>query len=279
MPYQASGRDVPRSAASFTGSRSSVQPENVMDSTELVELVARRHAILRAVSGSPRARRELVDDLEDAKSTVYEGVTQLLEAGLIEQTDDGLCPTLLGSVALRRYEEVARTAGLSPVLGRLPADAIDPVVFLDAEFVTPDAGSVGRHLEYAHHLLETADDVRGVVPAASTENVEVVTDRVKAGELTAEFVLSTELVDSLRRRRDDDVASLLDSGAVLWQTERHVPFGVFVVRGEDSRMGIEFRDGNLVTGSLLNETAESVDWAEEQLSRYGAGAERVTALR
>ncbi|WP_192918539.1 transcriptional regulator FilR1 domain-containing protein [Salinigranum salinum] len=94
-----------------------------------------------------------------------------------------------------------------------------------------------------------------------------------------EFVLSEALADSLRRRRDDAVTSLLDSGTVLWRTASHVPFGVFVVRGEESRMGIEFRDGNLVTGLLLNETVESIDWAEERISRYRSDAERVRASR
>ena len=249
------------------------------DAADLVELVARRHGILRVVSETPRERHELVDDFEDAKSTVYKGVAQLLEMGLVEQTDDGLRPTLFGSVALRRYEELARTAELRPVLDDLPAESIDPVVFVGSEFVTPDAGSVGRHLEYAHQPLETADDVRGVVPVASTENIAVVSDRVNSGELTAEFVLSGELADSLRRRQDDAVTSLLDSGTVLWRTVSHVPFGVFVVRGPESRMGIEFRDGNLVTGLLLNETVESIDWAEERISRYRSNAERVRARR
>jgi hypothetical protein len=117
---------------------------------------------------------------------VYKGVAQLLEMGLVEQTGDGLRPTLFGSVALRRYEDLARTAELRPVLDDLPAESIDPVVFVGSEFVTPDAGSVGRHLEYAHQLLETADDVRGVVPVASTENVDVVSDRVNSGALTAD---------------------------------------------------------------------------------------------
>jgi predicted transcriptional regulator len=249
------------------------------DTSELVDLVARRHGILRALSEKPRERHQLVDDLEDAKSTVYKGVAQLLNLELIKQTEDGLRPTLFGSVALRRYEEVAQTANMSPVLGGLPAEAIDPVVFIRSEFVTPEAGSVGRHLEYAHHLLETADDVRGVVPAASTENINVVSDRVEADELTAEFILSEELVDSLLRRQDNTVATLLDSGTVLWQTSNPVLFGVFVVRGEESRMGIEFRDGNLVTGLLLNDTAESVKWAEEQISSHKSDAQRVTMGR
>lgn len=249
------------------------------DAAGLVELVSRRHGILRVLSKTPCERHELIDNLEDAKSTVYKGVTQLLEMGLIKQTDDGLCLTLFGSVTLRRYGELAQTAELRPVIDDLSAGSIDPVVFVGSEFVTPDAGSVGRHLEYANQLLETADDVRGVVPVASTENVDVVSDRVHSGGLTAEFVLSGELADSLLRRQDDAVSSLLDSGTILWRTASRVFFGVFVVRGETSRMGVEFRDGNLVTGLLLNETAESVNWAEAQISRYRSDAERVRVSR
>jgi hypothetical protein len=58
---------------------------------------------------------------------------------------------------------------------------------------------------------------------ASTENIDVVSDRVNAGTLTAEFVLSGALADSLRRRQDDAVTSLLDSGTVLWRTASTFP--------------------------------------------------------
>jgi predicted transcriptional regulator len=243
---------------------------------ELVEILARRHEILRALSVTPRERHELVEELDDAKSTVYKGVSQLLEMELIRPTTDGLRPTMFGSVALRRYEELERTAELRSFLGDLPPDAIDPVVFVGCEFVRPDTGSVGRHLERTHQLLKTARDVRGVVPAASTENVEVVRERVNDGKLSAEFVLAGELADSLLRERPAVVESLLDNGAVLWRTDNSVPFAVFVVRdGEASRMGIEFRDENLVTGLLLNDTADSIDWAEQQIARFKTDTERV----
>ena len=246
------------------------------DTEELVEVLARRHEILRALSVTPRERHELVDELEDAKSTVYKGVSQLLEMELICSTSDGLRPTMFGSIALRRYEELKQTAELRSFLGDLPPDAIDPVVFVGCEFVRPGTGSVGRHLERAHRLLITARDVRGVVPAASEENVEVVRERVSDGELTAEFVLAGELADSLLKERPAAVESLLDDGAVLWRAESSVPFAVFVVGdGELSRMGIEFRDENLVTGLLLNDTAESIDWAEQQIARFKTDAERV----
>lgn len=66
------------------------------DASDLVEIVSRRHEILRTLQTTPRERHDLVDDLDDAKSTVYKGVTQLRELGLVEQTPDGLSPTLSG---------------------------------------------------------------------------------------------------------------------------------------------------------------------------------------
>lgn len=246
------------------------------DATELVDLVARRHGIIHALQRRPRARHHLVDDLNDAKSTVYKGVTQLVDAGLVKQTAEGLSPTLLGEVALRRYEELARTAELETALASLPADAIDPVVFVGSEFIAPDAGAVDRHLEYVNHLLETARDVRGVVPAAASENVDVVRDRVARGELTVEFVLSEALADTIQSEQTEAVTTLADDGATLWRTERDIPFGVFVARGDDTtEMGVEFRDGYLVIGLALNDTTESIAWAEAFVDRYTADAERM----
>jgi DNA-binding HxlR family transcriptional regulator len=57
-----------------------------MDGADLTELLGLRHGVLRALVESPRPRHELVDALPDSKSTVYKGLTQLEEAGLVERT-------------------------------------------------------------------------------------------------------------------------------------------------------------------------------------------------
>lgn len=247
------------------------------DATELIEVLFRRHRILRTLTETPRKRYELVDESTDSKSTVYKGVSQLLEADLIEQTNEGLRPTLFGSVALSRYEELARTADFGPLIDDLSPDTIDPVVFVGAELITPDADSVGQHLDYAQHLLETANTVRGVVPAATSENISLIKERASGGQLTAEFVVSTELADILRREQTAALESLLDEEVTLWECESEIPFGFFTIcEGDMKKMGIEFRDGNLVTGLLLNDTVESVNWAKEQFNQYRVHAEHIS---
>lgn len=105
----------------------------------------------------------------------------------------------------------------------------------------------------------------------------MIAERVAADELSVEFVLSADLADALRTNRAKALAGALNDGASLWRTEQSVPFGVFVVHGETKQMGIEFRDGTLQTGLLLNESAESITWAESQIDNYVSDAERVTA--
>ena len=248
----------------------------MVDARNLTDVLSRRHAILRVLSESPRERHELVDEFDDAKSTVYKGVSQLENLGLLEHTGEGLRPTLFGVAALRRYEELARTADLASFLTDLPPDAIDAEVFVGSELVAPRTEDVDRHLNRARTLLTEAEVVRGVVPAASSDNVAIVRDRTAAGQLTAEFVLTTELVGVLRREMPGTLETLLDGGVTLWETEEDVPFGTYVARGRTkTRMAIEFRDGNLVTGLLLNDTAESLQWAEDQFKRYRENAKRV----
>jgi DNA-binding transcriptional ArsR family regulator len=245
-------------------------------SEELLDLLARRHAILRAVRDSPRRRHELVGEFKDAKSTVYKGITQLEDAGLIKRTDQGVRATLYGVAALQRYEELERTTALAQFLADLPPDAIDPAVFVGSELVAPATGTVDRHLSRARELLEMADTFRGVAPVASIRNIHLLQNQAASGQLTAEFVLSTELVDAVRDEDPDILSELSDRGVTLWQTNEHVPFGVYVMEHpEGTQAAVEFRDGELVTGLLINDTDKSISWAIEQFGRYKQNGIRI----
>lgn len=249
----------------------------MIDDTDLVEILSRRHDMLRALDERPRTRRELADDLDDDNSTVSEGVSQLLEVGVIEQTDDGLAPTLFGSVALGRYDELIGTADLGGLLADLPADAVDPSVFVDAELVVPQSGAADRHRQRAREHLDAATVVRGVVPAASAETVVTVGDRLATDRFTAEFVLTTDVVETLRATHPGAIDRIVDAGGTLWQIDESVPFGWYVLREPTTaHVAIEFRDGSLVTGLLLNDTAESIRWGQEQFRAY---RERATRLQ
>lgn len=216
----------------------------------------------------------LVDHLADSKSTIYKGVSQLAELGLIESGHDGLSPTAFGVVALERYDELARTAEFDAVLGNLPPDAVAPSALLDAEVVTPDDRFVDRHLTRVEALLRDADRIRGFSPAVSPETVSIFHRRIVGDEVPAELILHEDIVAHLRAAHPDAVEGVRSaSHATLYRTDRDLPFTLLLVSSADGEaFCLESGDEGVARGLVLNDTAAGVRWAErvyEQQKRDG----------
>jgi predicted transcriptional regulator len=241
-----------------------------MDGSDLTELLGLRHEILRAIVDKPRPRHELVDALSDSKSTVYKGLTQLAEAGLIERTDGGFTPTLFGVAALSRFESLADTAGYGDLLVDLPGDAVDPAALVGATVVRPDDSDAERHLEAVWDLLAGADRVRGIAPVVSPGYVDRFRAILDAG-LDAVLVLPAGVVETLRRDHADALADVAERAA-LYETGDPIPFGVIVTDGSPARMAIELREGALITGLITNQTPAAAAWARATVDRYHEGA-------
>jgi hypothetical protein len=95
-------------------------------------------------------------------------------------------------------------------------------------------------------------------------------------DFTAEFVLTETLAEGLTAHDSAVIASLVDCGVKLWETDETVPFGLYIARrGDTSQIAIEFRDGDLVTGLLANDTAESVAWAKQTFEQFRERAMRL----
>ncbi|RXK49420.1 helix-turn-helix transcriptional regulator [Halorientalis pallida] len=244
-----------------------------MNGEDLTELLRLRHGVLRALTEQPRPRYELVDALPDSKSTIYKGLSQLQEAGLVERVEDEFRPTLFGVVALSRFDELADTARFGDLLADFPGGTVDPTALAGATVVRPDETDVERHLDAVWELLENADRVRGVTPVVSPGYVEQFRALLDGG-LGAELVLPEAVLDSLR---DDhaDALTAVAARADLYETTATVPFGVLVTVDTPRRMAIELRDGPLITGLVTNDTPSACDWAEATVDRFQDDAVRI----
>jgi len=246
-----------------------------MDGDGLAELLRLRHDILAVLADERYARHEVIDELPDSKSTVYKGLSQLQEAGLVERADDGFALTLFGVAALARYRTLTDTAAVGDLLAALPGTAVDPAALVGADFVRPRESDAERHLAAFWELLDEAERVSGVVPVVSPGYLDRFISALDRG-LGAELVLPADVVDSLRTAHPDELSTALER-AVLSETTAEVPFGVLVTEGAEPRMAIELRDGPLITGLLVNDTPDALDWAERTVTRFRAGATRVDA--
>lgn len=244
-----------------------------MNGDELVELLLRRHDLLRALAEDPRERHVLADALPDSKSTVYKGVTQLTEAGLLAEGPDGLTPTLRGRLALARYGELAAVADLD-LLDGIPGEAIDPDSLVGATVVRPDETDAERHLDAFWDLLDGATAVEGLAPVVSPGYVERFGEYV-AGGLSADLVLPADLTAHLRAEHAPALDRLGEADVRLRETPEELPFGLLVVDSPDGEVvAIELREGGLVTGILVNDTPDAVRWARDTIERYRRDADR-----
>lgn len=258
---------------------SDVEPEELAaNADELIEVLSRRHNILRSLRDAPKERHVLVDCLNDSKSTVYKGASQLQELSLIESTSEGLQPTLFGIVALERYDELARTAGLGGLLADLPPKAIAPSALVGAEAVHPVSHSVDRHLVRGKTMLRNAKRICGFSPAISPEYVSLLHQRIVNDSVFVELVLTEEIVTHLRQEYAAVVEDVLSAENVtLYRTESELPFTLLLVSSTDStEFCIELGEEGLATGLIINDTTTGLRWAETVYEREKRAAERVS---
>lgn len=257
--------------ADVPGERSMVDPPDVLT------VVARRSDILRTLQAEPRERHVLVDHVDASKSTVYKGVSQLRDLGLVEATEDGLEPTLFGTVALDRYEAFARAADLADVLSALPAEAIDPPALVGADSVVPDSTDTTRHHEEIAALLEEATTVRGFSPAIAPTYVSTIYDRLDEDGFALEFVLPRHLVEFLRTDRQaalDDIRA--SNSATLYETDADVPLTLLLMdMDEGTQVCIEPGEDADAIGLVRNDTDEARRWGERAFERVRETAEPV----
>ncbi|WP_254763406.1 helix-turn-helix transcriptional regulator [Natrinema marinum] len=244
-----------------------------MDGDGLVELLQLRHDVLDELADEQYSRHELIDVLPDSKSTIYKGLSQLQESGLVERTEDGLKLTLLGVVALARYRTLADTADTGDLLAEFPGSSVDPKALVGADVVRPDESDVERHLEAFWELLDDADHITGITPVVSPGYI----DRFRSfldGGLTADLVLPEEVLKSFQSTHPNELSTLSDR-VVLSKTTTEIPFGILVTEGSYPRMAIELRDGPLITGLVVNDTPDAIEWARETIDRFRANATQV----
>jgi len=240
------------------------------DAEELIDCLVRRNDLLAVLCDEPMERYELVDHVPASKSTVYKGVAQLHDLGLIERTARGLEPTLLGTLAHERYRELAAVASFSGLLSSLPRESpIEPTALRGATAITPTDHDVDRHFTYVERLLREADRVRGFTPIGSPRYVSIFAERVGEG-LRADLVLETDLADRIAAADPRTLAALLAHENVsLHRTDSALPFGLAIGAFDgNEQVLVELRDGPTMTGVITNDSPDCRDWAERVYEEY-----------
>ncbi|MFB6270686.1 MAG: helix-turn-helix transcriptional regulator [Halobacterium sp.] len=248
-------------------------------SADVLEELARRSELLRALRAGPQPKRDLVESLSLSRSTVDRAVRDLESRGFVER-DDGVTLTLHGRLVLDAYDEFTDTLSAvddaQVVLDPLPADAtIDPVLLRGASVVGPDPVSPQRpFVAYQEHLRD-AVGVRGFAPAVLEDNVPLFRERIVADGLDVDLTVSPDALDELLSAYADSIDEALASGHLtLRRATETLEYALMLVdQPEHTVVCALFYDERGLVGSLHNDAPDAVRWAEQVYERVRNAAE------
>lgn len=237
-----------------------------------------RTAILRALDDRSLNERDLRDRLGAPRSTVHQNVGKLVDRDWIEETGDGYRTTWIGSIMLEEYESYARNVEtaerLEPLLSYVDESAVNLAVLHDVEVTTSRPNQPNAAIKRVAELLAGANSVRTFTPYLVPRFVDLLGEKVAAGDLDVEALLTATAGDALRREHAEAVAAAVDHEAVTYyRYEGTLPFALSLV--DDTVVLGAFDDRGHPRTVAETESSAARTWATSVYERYRNRARRV----
>lgn len=251
---------------------------------DALELVASRLDLLE-FARAPRDKRTLVAELPYAYSTVDWAVRELEGVGLIQRTAAGYMSTSIGKQIVGRYRTLLATLAellaARDLLAHLSADCpLPPAVFVKATIERADETTPYRLIAGVRDRLDTADQVRLLLPALPTPQLlDVCHHRVVRHGTTLELVTNPALADTLTTDFPGPLTEMTaaSGGAITAYVTDLPSFGVLLTDSAASpTVSILVYDQQTVYGAIHPETETAHTWVEAYYERIRDTATEIT---
>lgn len=253
------------------------------DPRELVSTLARRQELLAELAEGEREKPDLVAACSASRSTVNRAIRDLETLGVVERRAGGYGLTLAGRLLVERFADLtaamADVVAAGDLLSALPPDAlVDPRLLRGASVSRSREPAPNRPLDHAVELVESADRLRGFLPAITLPRLpRLFHDRVCDG-LDAELVYEGRLVDEVLAEQTELVAEMVAHGFRAFRAPE-LPFGLLVTEddeGEHVCVAVYGERADL-RGVVHNDSPPAVEWARECYAAYREEATEITA--
>lgn len=250
--------------------------EFIARSTNRVQLLE----TLRDLDGATRA--DLRASLSASRTTVTRNLNALEERGWVRQEDGayvlapGVDAIVDGFLDLEGI--VATVDHLQPFLQWTTREAFDVDLehLEDAEITVAEPGNPWAMVNAHVATLRESDDLALALPVAGLHGYEVLHERVLAGEVTVDSVVTDGVAESMTT--DPEFAPLTADllaadGFEMHRTTTEMPFFVGVL---DDVVQVGVDEGGEPRALLETENDIVREWAREKLAAYRRTAEPVT---
>lgn len=261
------------------------------DSTDPVDRIsflarseARVEILERLLRSGPATRRDLREDLDASRSTVARSLNALEELDWVRQESNTYRLSPAGELVTAEFLELAETIRtteeLSGFASWFPFSEFDLELELlrDADVTVHSGGDPYAPGRAQNEFVRAADRFRGALPSIDLEGTKLAHERVLAGELETELVVS-EAVE--RTIVSGEYAALfrekLATGrSTVLVSEELFPFYLGLSDDGTVQLGVEDDDG--FPRALLESSSTPIrEWAEDLYADYRSEARPLTA--
>ena len=256
--------------------------------TDQIAFLARsstRVRVLEELSNSgPTTRSACRERLDASRSTVTRALSSLEARGWIESDGRSYELTPVGEIVatsfLELVEDLEVTADLRPFLEWFPYGAtdLDLADLRDANVTAASEADPYAPARRQSELLGAVTEFRGFLPALDREGSELVHERITAGQLRAEVVVSSAVADALSTA---DYAHLhremLETGRLtLFVVDDELPYYIGLTGRGAVHVGVQGDDG-FPRALVVTETDGARAWAESVYDACVSDARELTA--
>lgn len=246
-----------------------------------LDVLDRRERFVAVLADGPLWKRDLQDELDVSRSTVYKAIRDLEELGLVERRDDGYDLSIVGRRLYERrqqfHEVAAEIYDPVPFLSGLPTDIDLPeALFLDAELVSGERFAPNRPVRTIERLVRETESLKGLTPVVLPQYVDTFHERLISNELRAELLLERPVLEHLVTEYEGPFEEAVAAGDLaIYTTDERLAYGLLLLEAPDRRVVfIAYGPGGNLRGLIINESPAAIEWAETTWERHRSAAER-----
>lgn len=235
------------------------------DVASLADTLRKREPLLSILADGPRDQRDLRDDLDVSRSTVYKSLQELEAVGLVTDSEGGYRLTGFGRLAWQRHDTyLARLQRLDearPLLDAIPSEWRVPLsVFEHGRITIPGRHAPERPLTQLEKLGLKADRLRVASPAGMPRYLADIHESVAADELQATLVVESDGLDRLQTGYDRFEAAVATDDLDICLVDDTLPFAIALF--DDSYIALFAYDEGILVGATFSHDPGAVRWGE-----------------
>lgn len=243
------------------------------DVERLFDLLSRRYELLERLADSGLSKGDLERELDVSRSTIDRAIRALEAKGIVDRSNGTVSVTPWGRVALDGYRQF-RDGMLGLTAARPIFESFDGSVtipfetFRSAEVVLPDRQSPHRPIMAFREFLEDAEEVRSIGTGLLPEYVRTYHAQIVEGNLTAELVVQSSVLDDLLVNYWEPVNDALSTDRLaIYETSLDRLFSLKIGHTDRQEMAIIGYADHGVTGFIRSDADAAVEWAENAFHR------------